>query len=38
VCIGRLDIEITIDDTKAYTRPWTVAMPMEIRLDTELIQ
>ena len=34
---GRLDIEITVDDPKAYTRPWTVSMPMEIRLDTELV-
>jgi hypothetical protein len=34
---GRLEIEVTIDDPKAYTRPWTVSMPMEIRLDTELI-
>ena len=34
---GRLDIDFTVDDPKAYTRPWTVAMPMEIRLDTELV-
>ena len=34
---GRLDIQITIDDRKAYTRPWTVEMPLQITLDTELI-
>jgi hypothetical protein len=34
---GRLDIQLTIDDPKAYTRPWTVAMPLQITLDTELI-
>ena len=34
---GRLDIQITIDDPKAYTRPWTVEMPLQITLDTELI-
>jgi hypothetical protein len=34
---GTLEIEITIDDAKAYTRPWTVKMPQEIRLDTELV-
>lgn len=28
---------ITIDDPKAYTRPWTVEMPQRITLDTELI-
>jgi hypothetical protein len=32
-----LEIEITVDDPKAYTRPWTVSMNQEIRLDTELI-
>jgi hypothetical protein len=34
---GRLDVEITIDDRKAYTRAWTVEMPQQITLDTELI-
>ena len=34
---GTLDVEITIDDRKAYTRPWTVNMPQNITLDTELI-
>jgi hypothetical protein len=34
---GRLDVQITIDDAKAYTRPWTVEMPQKITLDTELI-
>jgi hypothetical protein len=34
---GTLAIQITIDDPKAYTRPWTVEMPQKITLDTELI-
>ena len=34
---GTLEIQITIDDPKAYTRPWTVEMPQRITLDTELI-
>jgi hypothetical protein len=34
---GTLEVEITVDDPKAYTRPWTVSMPQEIKLDTELI-
>ena len=34
---GTLDVQITIDDRKAYTRPWTVQMPQKITLDTELI-
>jgi hypothetical protein len=34
---GTLEIRITIDDPKAYTRPWTVDMSQMITLDTELI-
>ena len=34
---GRLDVQITVDDRKAYTRAWTVEMPQQITLDTELI-
>jgi len=35
---GSLDIEITVDDRKAYTRPWTVTVKNDIMLDTELIE
>lgn len=34
---GTLEVQITVDDPKAYTRPWTVEMPQQITLDTELI-
>ncbi len=34
---GTLDVEITVDDPKVYTRPWTVKMNQSIELDTELI-
>jgi hypothetical protein len=34
---GTLELEITIDDPKAYTKPWTVKMTQKIELDTELI-
>jgi hypothetical protein len=34
---GTLEVQITIDDPKAYTRPWTVEMNQKITLDTELI-
>jgi hypothetical protein len=34
---GTLEVQITIDDPKAYTRPWTVDMHQKITLDTELI-
>ena len=35
---GNLDIEVTVDDPKAYTRPWTVTIKNEIMLDSELIE
>jgi len=34
---GTLEIEITVDDSKAYTTPWTVKMTQPIVLDSELI-
>jgi hypothetical protein len=34
---GTLDIELTIDDPKNYTRPFTVNLTQNIELDTELI-
>jgi hypothetical protein len=35
---GTLDITITVDDSKAYTRPWTVRVNQKILLDEELIE
>lgn len=34
---GTMEIEITIDDPKAYTRPWTIKMRHHIVLDTDLL-
>jgi len=34
---GNLEIEITVDDPKAYTKPWTVKMNQTIKLDTDLL-
>jgi hypothetical protein len=34
---GHLRIEITVDDLKAYTRPWTVNIEQSIVLDTEML-
>jgi hypothetical protein len=34
---GRLEIELTVDDPKAYTKPWTVTLKQEIVLNTELL-
>ena len=35
---GHLEIEVTIDDPKAYTKPWTVQVHQRIMVDTELIE
>lgn len=35
---GHLDIEITVDDPKAYTKPGTVNVKQKIMLDTDLIE
>jgi hypothetical protein len=34
---GRLDVEVTVDDPKAYTVPWTVHLNQQFVPDTELI-
>jgi hypothetical protein len=35
---GRLEIDITIDDPKAYTKPFTVRVNQQVMLDNELIE
>ena len=35
---GRLEIDVTIDDPKVYTRPWTVRVNQRLLPDTELIE
>ena len=34
---GTLEIELTIDDPKAYTKPWTIKVTQIIAPDTELL-
>jgi len=34
---GTMEIDITIDDAKAYTHPWTIKLVHKIVLDTDLI-
>jgi hypothetical protein len=34
---GHLQIEITVNDPKAYTRPWTVIIEQAAVLDTEML-
>ena len=33
-----MEIEVTVDDPKAYTRPWTIKLNQYIMLDTDLLE
>jgi hypothetical protein len=35
---GTLEIEVTVDDPKAFTKPWTVKLNQRLMPDTELIE
>jgi hypothetical protein len=35
---GHMDVVITIDDAKAYTKPWTVTLPLTFQADTEILE
>jgi hypothetical protein len=35
---GHMDIQMTIDDPKAYTKPWTVKQVANLQPDTELLE
>jgi hypothetical protein len=35
---GNMDILITIDDPKAYTKPWNVTLPLKLLPDTDLLE
>ena len=34
---GHMEVELTIDDPKAYARPWTVKLPWALVPDTDLL-
>lgn len=36
--VGHMDVQITIDDPKAYTKPWDVTLPLTLFPDTELLE
>ena len=35
---GHMSIDITIDDPKAYTKPWNVTLPLVLQPDTEMLE
>ncbi|HET9130873.1 MAG TPA: hypothetical protein VFO86_08000 [Terriglobia bacterium] len=36
--LGHLVVQVTVDDPKAYTKPWTVTIKERLIVDTELIE
>ena len=36
--VGAMDVDITIDDAKTYTKPWTATVRFELVPDTELAE
>ena len=34
---GTLEVEVSVDDPKVYTRPWTVSLRQTLAIDLELI-
>jgi len=35
---GVMQVEVTVDDPKAYTKPWTVTLEMAVQVDTPMIE
>lgn len=35
---GHMDLRITVDDPKAYTKPWTITEPVHLLPDSELLE
>ena len=35
---GHLDLQLTIEDPKAYKKPWTVAVPLHLFTEGELLE
>ena len=35
---GFMDLEVTVNDSRAYTRPWTVTIKQRLIPDDELIE
>jgi hypothetical protein len=36
--VGHIDLRITLEDPKAYAKPWTVAVTMDLKTDTEMLE
>jgi hypothetical protein len=38
ISFGQMEVEVTIDDPKAYTKPWTAVFPLGLQPDTEILE
>jgi hypothetical protein len=38
VSFGTMEIEVTVNDPKAYTKPWTVTVTHALVLDADLLE
>jgi hypothetical protein len=36
--VGRMQLEMTFDDPKTYTKPWTIAIDVDLMPDTDLLE
>ena len=36
--VGHIDVQMTVDDAKTFTRPWTVTTELLLSLDNELLE
>ena len=35
---GTLQVELTVDDPKAYTKPWTTTFKLSLAINTDLLE
>ena len=35
---GHMDVKVTIDDPKAYTKPWSITLPLVYSADNEILE
>src|SRR4030095_12043530 len=36
--LGLMQVEIAVDDPKAYTKPWSVTIEMALQVDTQMLE
>ena len=36
--VGHMEVQLTLDDPTIYAKPWTVTIPLELVVDTEMLE